>query len=104
MNVILKDFPKEIMPDEAFKAYWWEFEAKEVEEKNRVLERLEIRYINNEECGFTPVYAAVANMQVSRRPQIRDIVFIGENLRVIYLGKDGEHYLLSHKELLGKQC
>ncbi|MDR0918731.1 MAG: S1 RNA-binding domain-containing protein [Oscillospiraceae bacterium] len=43
----------------------------------------------------------IANIQFSRTTEIRDIVFVGENLRVIYLGKDGEHYLLSHKEMLG---
>ncbi|MDR0920160.1 MAG: hypothetical protein LBM93_13095 [Oscillospiraceae bacterium] len=66
MDIILKDFPKGVEPDEAFKEYWWEFEAKEARAKKRVLEQLEIRYISDEECGFTTVYAAVPFQRIRR--------------------------------------
>ncbi|MDR0919444.1 MAG: hypothetical protein LBM93_09415 [Oscillospiraceae bacterium] len=66
MDIILKDFPKGVEPDEAFKEYWWEFETKEARAKKRVLEQLGIRYISDEECGFTPVYAKISFQRIRR--------------------------------------
>ncbi|MDR0918732.1 MAG: hypothetical protein LBM93_05715 [Oscillospiraceae bacterium] len=66
MNIILKDFPKGVEPDEAFKEFWWRYEAAEAREQKHILERLEIRYISDEEFGFTPIYEKVPFQRIRR--------------------------------------